>query len=370
VEDSITAIATTDVQLLSEAAVFESGDGARERFLKTGRIPLRIISPGWGTSGYYAPDILEEAASNGVFPAGTKMYWDHPTITEAATRPERSLRDLAAVFTESARWDPNGKKGPGLYADVEVFKQYREAVWEMAPHIGPSIRAVGPVKFGEAEGKKGPVVEGIIAAQSVDFVTAPGRGGEILQLFEAARPAAITSTPTPTTGGGDNKETDAVELQEAQRQLAEIQTRATSLEEANRTLTSERDEARNELARLNEASILRDARDFVAEALSKVPQLPAMTKQRLIERASQDPPVKDGQLDKLQLQESLKTIITDEVKYLSEVAKIKLGGQPEGVGGSTSGTGDGDEPVDLSESFRAFGLDDEGVKIASVGRVG
>jgi hypothetical protein len=351
VEDSITAIQTTDVQILAEASAFDRSSQARDQFMKTGRLSLRIISPGWGTSGYYGTEVLEEAAGNGIFPAGTKMYWDHPTITEAATRPERSLRDLAAVFVESARWDPNGAKGPGLYTTVKVFNPYREAVWDMAPHIGPSIRAVGPVKFGEAEGKKGPLVEGIIAAQSVDFVTAPGRGGEILQLFEAARPAA-TSPITPTTGSDDNRETDAVELQEATRQLGEAQGQVRTLTEANQTLTTERDDARNELARLQEASILRDARDFVAEALSKVPQLPEMTKQRLLVRASQNPPTKDGQLDKLQLQESLKTAIQDEVKYLSEVAKIKLGGRPEGVGGETSGIGDPEgNPVDLSESF-------------------
>lgn len=365
--DTITTFNTTDVQLLSEAGVFgDRGASAREKFLKDGKLPLKIIAPGWGSSGYYGADVLGEAAQAGVFPKGTKMYWDHPSLTEAIERPERSLRDLAATFDTPARWEPNGPRGPGLYTDVTVLSQFRESVWEMAPHIGPSIRALGNTKFGEAEGKKGPIVESIIAAQSVDFVTAPGRGGEIIQLFEAARPAATITPPPPTPNSEDN----AVELQEAQRQLTESQTKVTQLEETIRTITSERDEARNEVSRLREAGILREARDFVAEELAKVQALPDITRTRLVESISFNPPVTEDKkgLDKDKLRTKIQESVKAEAEYLSTILEA---GRVRGNGSAgANGAGSDDAAMtELSEAFQgAFGMDEKAAKAAAAGR--
>lgn len=153
---------------------------------RDGTAALRLIGPGWGTSGYYPAEVLERDGPT-VFRAGTKMYWDHPTLSEEAERPEGSLRDLAAVLVEDARWDENGPEGPGLYADARIFEGYQQPVEEMAPHIGVSIRANGRARSGEAEGREGPIITALTNARSVDFVTDPGAGGRIVQLFEAAR---------------------------------------------------------------------------------------------------------------------------------------------------------------------------------------
>ena len=150
-----------------------------------GTIHMRIIGPGWGSSGYYSEEMLRRDGP-GAFRAGTKMYWDHPTIAEESERPEGSLRDLAAVLVSDARYE-EGAQGPGLYADAKVFGQYSEAVNELAPHIGVSIRAAGRATTGEAEGRKGTIIDAITQARSVDFVTEPGAGGRIVQMFEAAR---------------------------------------------------------------------------------------------------------------------------------------------------------------------------------------
>lgn len=165
-----------DRQPIAEAAV--RGDGT---------VPVKLISPGWGSSGYYSAEMLERDGPK-VFAAGTKMYWDHPTSTEAAERPERSLRDLAGELVTSAHWDAAHADGPGLYADAKVFSPFRESLDQLAPHIGVSIRASGTAVQGEAEGRTGPVIDALLAAMSVDFVTEAGRGGRVLELFEAARP--------------------------------------------------------------------------------------------------------------------------------------------------------------------------------------
>ena len=368
--ESITSLATTEPTILSEGAVFDVTEKGRSKFLKDGKLPLKIIAPGWGTSGYYGPEVLAEAALNNVFPSGTKMYWDHPSITEAMERPERSLRDLAATFDVPARWEPKGPKGPGLYTDVTVLTQYRESVWEMAPHIGPSIRALGPVKFGEAEGKKGPIVEGIIAAQSVDFVTAPGRGGEILQLFEAARPAAPSVLPkepetNPPTPQGD----DAVELQEAQRLIGEKDTKITTLEESVRTLTGDRDDWRAKAERFSGALILREAKDFATAELAKNQVLPDIVKNRLIESVARNPQVNDkGELDKEKIETQLTESVKAEVAY---IAALTGSGLPKNLGGdpASAGSGDGSAITSaLQESFQALGLDEKQAAAAASGR--
>jgi hypothetical protein len=108
------------------------------------------------------------------------MYVDHPTPQEEASRPERSLKDLAAVLASDAQWMENGKAGPGLYATAKVFGDHAASIAERGKSIGVSIRALGQARAGEAEGRKGPIIEAITTGKSVDFVTLPGAGGAVL----------------------------------------------------------------------------------------------------------------------------------------------------------------------------------------------
>lgn len=150
-----------------------------------GTVPIKLISPGWGSKGYYSAEVLKRDGP-AAWPAGTHMYLDHPSLTEAMDRPERSVRDLAAVLETGARWSDTHPQGPGLYAEANVFPQFRDAIAAMAPHIGVSIRARGTGRQGEAEGRTGPIVESIDDGLSCDFVTKAGRGGQVLALAEAA----------------------------------------------------------------------------------------------------------------------------------------------------------------------------------------
>lgn len=177
------AMPTTTVATLVEA---RSGALLVEQAGEPGRALVKIIGPGRGSSGIYTSDVLERDGP-AVFTAGMHMYWDHPTLTEQQERPERSLRDLAAVLSEDARWDANGPEGPGLYARAQVFGPYRDALAQLAEHIGVSIRAAGRVERGD----DGPVITALEQAHSVDFVTHAGAGGEVVELFEAARPSEV-----------------------------------------------------------------------------------------------------------------------------------------------------------------------------------
>lgn len=157
---------------LSEAT---SGQGRRRR--------IQLIDAGWSKNGrYYPASTLAEAARNRVYPAGTPMFIDHPTVSEQQERPERSVKDLAARLVTDARYE-NG----ALVAEAELFGPWRPVINDMAEHIGVSIRAAGTVEYGEAEGREGPIVTALTEGISVDFVTTPARGGKVLELIESAR---------------------------------------------------------------------------------------------------------------------------------------------------------------------------------------
>lgn len=156
-----------------------------------GTIPIKLISPGWGSSGYYAPEVLERDGPR-VFPAGTHMFWDHRTDEEMRSKPEGSLAKLAATLASGATWQENGSDGAGLYADAFVYPSYRQDVEAMAENIGVSIHASGFHELGEAEGRRGRIITSLTHGHSVDFVTRAGRGGKILESFrEAALPATF-----------------------------------------------------------------------------------------------------------------------------------------------------------------------------------
>lgn len=159
---------------LSEAAQQVSTDG---RFL------VQLISPGWGSSGYYSAEMIQRDGP-GAFPAGTHCYVDHAGFTEEQDRNGiRSIRDLAAVLTEDARWDPALQ---ALVAEVRVLAPYRAMLADMAEDIGMSITASAVAENGEAEGRQGMLITQLVEGYSCDFVTFAGRGGRVLQVLEHA----------------------------------------------------------------------------------------------------------------------------------------------------------------------------------------
>lgn len=304
---------------------------------RDGTTEIKVIRPGWGSSGYYSADVLERDGPK-AFPSGTKMFWDHPTQQEERDRPERSLKDLAAEFVEDAKWVGNHPKGPGLYTRAKVFEHFRPAVNELAQHIGVSIRALGKAKVGEAEGKKGPLVEELRTGQSVDFVTVAGAGGKILQQFAEAAGRTITET-----------EDDA--LSEAQ------------LKEAQAKLT----EAQTELARYREAAVLRETADSVRSLIDEhARSLPDITRERLHKQLIVSPPLTEaGALDTDKLTKAVREAINAETEYLSKVVGT---GRVRGFGGASSEADAKKYDEQMTEAFRSFGLSDSVAKQAATGR--
>ena len=152
----------------------------------SGRMLVRLIDAGQGSSGYYPASTLQAAAESGVFGRGLHLYADHPGEAERLDRPERSIRDIAGVLTEDARYDDDSQ---ALVAEARVFGAWAPVIAEMHDVIGLSIRAAAEVSVGEHDGAPTTIVDRITEAASVDFVTRAGRGGRVLSLLESARPA-------------------------------------------------------------------------------------------------------------------------------------------------------------------------------------
>jgi hypothetical protein len=146
-----------------------------------GNYPVLLISEGKGSSGFYPRETLQEAARSNIIPAGTFSFIDHPTESDRFERPERSVRDLAAVTTTDAQWSDEHN---GLVAEMHVFGPYQPLLSEVAKHIGLSILGDGEIET--REGQK--TVTHLAHVNSVDWVTRAGRGGKVLErLLESAR---------------------------------------------------------------------------------------------------------------------------------------------------------------------------------------
>lgn len=166
---------------ITTTAIAESGGTVRTP-TASGRMLVQLITPGTGSSGIYTAEVLEAAATAGVFPAGTLMFADHPGASESRDRPERSIRDVAGVLTEAARWD-----GTALVAEARTYEPWTEVLAQMHESIGVSIRGSARVEESDAQGR--PIIAELVEGISVDFVTYPGRGGAIREVYESRRPA-------------------------------------------------------------------------------------------------------------------------------------------------------------------------------------
>lgn len=155
-------------------AISSTGDGGTRR-------QITIIEAGWGSSGYYSREVLARDGAK-AWPAGTHMYLNHPGEFEDSDRPERNVADLVGVIASTPRMEGNA-----LVAEADVFAHWTPMINEVAPHIGVSIRAMGEMEYGEAEGRQGVIIKSLDEGISVDYVTKAGAGGKVGQLIESAR---------------------------------------------------------------------------------------------------------------------------------------------------------------------------------------
>jgi hypothetical protein len=204
----------------------------------------RLIKAGWSLNErYYGDEVLAKAAP---IWEGAKAYADHPSKSDLKDRPERSIRDLVGYYTQPVH------EGGRTKADFRVLGEARTWLWPLiqetidtgVPVVGLSINALGSVRKGEAEGKKGLIVEAITHGNSVDVVTTPAAGGGFTLL------TASDDGWTRAVLGAMTLE----ELREARPDLLDSLKRewkTTRDSEAIREAHAEAENARQEAARLS-----------------------------------------------------------------------------------------------------------------------
>jgi hypothetical protein len=325
---------------------------------RNGRALIRIITPGWGAMGYYPAEVLRRDGPN-VFTAGTQLYLNHPTKTEEAERPERDLRDLAGKLASDAVWMDDG-----LYADIEYYNNHRPLIAAIGEDLDVSIRAHGAYRTGEVDGRKGRIIEQLIRADSVDFVTRAGAGGRVARLMEAH-----TNDGTNVMRlmeGRQDKPIEKVRRGKVKpEELTALQERLARLEETNEAHVNVRTELEEALKQERQARLLTEARHYIQERLDK--NFPPLTAARLSRELERNIPyTEDGMAINY-------TEFSKHIKEASDAARAELvegapSGLIRGMGSSAPAVlTDADLDAKLSEAFQASGMDEQRAKIAARG---
>lgn len=181
---------------------------------RNGVFPIRIITEGQGSSGFYSRELLETYKD--VF-AGRPMFMNHP---KDPNKPWE--RDILGI---SGRLSPKVEAREvdgvmGLYTEATVRKEYREFVEEFADVIGVSVYIAGD---GRQDGDRYIVesLDGDDPYSSVDFVVAAGRGGRVEQMIESYRSIeASVGKPAendgPATAGRNTEQKDSHNMENAE----------------------------------------------------------------------------------------------------------------------------------------------------------
>jgi hypothetical protein len=153
----------------------------------TGDLTLTVIKPGWSKNNRYYPAALLKQRAN-IF-EGAKMFVDHATDAQDKQRPEGSVKDWVGTIT-GVKVESDGTVKATANIHNEAFKQNLTNLKKAGNlnQMGVSIRAFGEAKDGEAEGRKGKIVESLHGGKSVDFVTFAAAGGVVESMSEAVEP--------------------------------------------------------------------------------------------------------------------------------------------------------------------------------------
>jgi len=377
------SVPTPDVVVMSETA--EEGDiGGLTRLTEAaqalggGKFRMTVLKPGWNlrldkTPGdkYYTRQYITSLLP---LIEGAKAYTDHQTEREERERPQNSVEKLIGYWSD-AKQEPDGRATATLnlsesaawlkpiLTDAEMLNNEKGIVF-----VGPSINGFGTVKMGEAEGRRGKIVESAKQLLSIDIVTEPGAGGTVDKLLEGAKP----------NKEDDTVEWDKVTLEELKKNRPDLleqaeQTRESAapaaaggkpVEELVAEAVAKQVEKIKEAAvapakaaaeELTRTSIKLQAGPKIRELLkeSKLPELAQAKLARTLEAREY---VKDGALDDAALKEAVDTAVAEERDYLS---KLTEAGKITGMGGGETSKPEGREKDVQGKLDRLFGIPEE-----------
>ena len=214
----------------------------------TGKLTMTVIKPGLNKSKarYYPQETLKRDYH--VF-ENAKMFADHQSDKEAKERPEGSVNNWVAQINKVWPEADGTIKATAAVIDPP-FKAKLDALAKqgLLHEMGVSIRAIGEASEQEREGVTTNVVESLIAARSVDFVTYAGAGGQIEAIESAQQDNDVDLVNEAELR---KRRPDLVQLVEKHaRQETNVKTIETQLQESQTQLaavTKERDELKQKV---------------------------------------------------------------------------------------------------------------------------
>lgn len=228
-----------------------------------------------GSSGFYPADVLVRDGSK-AFPAGTHVYFDHPSGSEEIDRPERSVRDIAGYLLDDAAFEEAGE-GRGLFSRIQFTESAKALVSELSQVVGLSIRAAGQIE----ETPSGRIVRHISEGLSVDVVTRAGAGGRLVTMTESATPesppaeqtataASAAATIPSTIGSGDLRNEVAALKETFSDRSEELSVGLARVTEQLRESRREAEKQARENAKLSETiTFLRERAETADKALKE-----------------------------------------------------------------------------------------------------
>jgi hypothetical protein len=340
-----------------------------------GKFRMTVLRPGWNVTLCGAPGdkYYTRQYISSLIPLveGAKAYYDHQTEREERERPQNSVRKLVGYWSD-AKQEADGSAVAVLnlseaatwlkpiLADAEKLKTEKGIVF-----VGPSINGFGNVRMGEAEGRRGKIVESAKHLLSIDIVTEPGAGGTVDKLLEGAKP---------------NKEDETLDfskltLEELKKNRPDLfaqveQTRETAASAAAITPEQVKELVAKEVDKIKEAAmaparaaaeeltrerIKQQASPRIREILkeSKLPELAQTKLTRMLESREY---AKDGALDETALKEAVDAAVGEEREYLS---KLTESGKVIGMGGGDPQKPEGREKAAQSKLDKMFDLPEE-----------
>jgi hypothetical protein len=133
---------------------------------RDGTVPIKIIAPGWGTQRLLLADVIKESGPQ-AFPAGTQMFWDHPTATEESTGPNAALRDLAGVSPPT----PTGRRRARRARACTPTRRCSPTTSPSRRRARPAHRCERSARDGQGASRRGRrqrglIIDEIVAAKS------------------------------------------------------------------------------------------------------------------------------------------------------------------------------------------------------------
>lgn len=144
---------------------------------------VTVIKKGWSKNGFYYTDrALGDIASH-LSETAHKVYLNHNERSKVFE--PRKVEDHVATNQSAYVAEDHSVKATSKFLASGPNAWLFDRVQEAPDSLGPSIVGKAVVKKGEAEGRKGNIVETVPWLHSYDMVSGPSAGGTVDTVFEA-----------------------------------------------------------------------------------------------------------------------------------------------------------------------------------------